>query len=72
MRNAALLKSAVPRVKEQINTLTLLLLPLLATLVFAGGHGGKKTHEMVEIPDGDYVSISGTIQDSHKEPVGEA
>ena len=29
-------------------------------------------HEMVHIEGGDYVTISGTIIDSHKEPVGEA
>jgi Na+/H+ antiporter NhaD/arsenite permease-like protein len=48
------------------------LISLLASPAFGGGHGGGKAHEMVHIEGGDYVTISGTIIDSHKEPVGEA
>ena len=47
------------------------LLPFLSTSAFGGGHGASKGHEMVHIEGGDYVTISGTIRDSHKEPVGE-
>ncbi|MDY6988845.1 MAG: ArsB/NhaD family transporter [Thermodesulfobacteriota bacterium] len=60
-----------------MRTLKLLLLVVAAvalsvpTLAFAG-HGGGGAHEMVHIEGGDYVTISGTIIDSHKEPVGEA
>ena len=60
-----------------MRTLKLLLLVVavlalsVPTLAFAG-HGGKGAHEMVHIEGGDYVTISGTIIDSHKEPVGEA
>ena len=49
-----------------------LLIPFLASTAVAGGHGGKKAHQAVHIEGGDYVTISGTIIDSHKEPVGEA
>ncbi|HID30591.1 MAG TPA: citrate transporter, partial [Desulfobacterales bacterium] len=48
-----------------------IVLCFLCTFAFAG-HGGKKSHEMVHIEGGDVVTISGTILDSHKEPVGEA
>jgi Na+/H+ antiporter NhaD/arsenite permease-like protein len=47
-------------------------LSFLCTFAFAGGHGAKGGHEMVHIEGGDYVTISGTIIDSHKEPVAEA
>ena len=47
-------------------------LSFLCTFAFAGGHGGGKTHEMVHIEGGEYVTIAGTIIDSHKEPVAEA
>ena len=47
-------------------------LSFLCTFAFAGGHGGGKTHEMVHIEGGEYVTIAGTIFDSHKEPVAEA
>ena len=56
----------------------ILLLVMLAVLLsffcpFAfAGHGGGGAHEAVHIEGGDYVTISGTIIDSHKEPVGEA
>ena len=36
-----------------------------------GGHGAKGAHKEV-IEGGEHVTISGTILDSHKEPVGEA
>jgi Na+/H+ antiporter NhaD/arsenite permease-like protein len=49
-----------------------ILLSFLCTFAFAGGHGGKKAHEMEIIEGGQYVTIAGTILDSHKEPVGEA
>ena len=49
-----------------------LVLLFFGSLAFASGGGGKKTHEMVIIEGGEYVTISGTIIDSHKEPVGEA
>jgi len=48
-----------------------MLIPLLASPAFASS-GGKKAQEMVHIEGGDTVTISGTIIDSHKEPVGEA
>jgi len=48
------------------------LLTFVASLAFAGGGGVKKVHEMVHIEGGEYVTIAGTILDSHKEPVGEA
>jgi Na+/H+ antiporter NhaD/arsenite permease-like protein len=48
------------------------LLAFMTVPAFGGGHGGKKAHEMVHIEGGDYVTISGTVLDSHKEPVGEA
>ena len=47
-----------------------LVLFCLATMAFASGGGGK-AHEAV-IEGGSQVTISGTILDSHKEPVGEA
>ncbi|MCK4728193.1 MAG: citrate transporter, partial [Desulfobacterales bacterium] len=47
------------------------LLSFFCPFAFAG-HGGGSAHEMVHIEGGDYVTISGTIIDSHKEPVGEA
>jgi Na+/H+ antiporter NhaD/arsenite permease-like protein len=47
-------------------------LSFLCTFAFAGGHGAKKAHEMVHIEGGKYVTIAGTIIDSHKEPVAEA
>jgi Na+/H+ antiporter NhaD/arsenite permease-like protein len=50
----------------------MVMLAFAATLAFAGGHGAKKAHEMVHIEGGEYVTIAGTILDSHKEPVGEA
>ena len=53
-----------------VGTVTVALV-FLASLAFAG-HGAKKSHEAVHIEGGDYVTISGTIIDSHKEPVGEA
>jgi Na+/H+ antiporter NhaD/arsenite permease-like protein len=53
-------------------TVTLALSFFLFTFAFAGGHGAKKAHKMLHIEGGDYVTISGTIFDSHKEPVGEA
>ncbi|MBW2109180.1 MAG: anion permease [Deltaproteobacteria bacterium] len=43
----------------------------LVPVAFAG-HGAQTAHETVEIEGGDTVTISGTILDSHKEPVGEA
>jgi Na+/H+ antiporter NhaD/arsenite permease-like protein len=46
-------------------------LSFLCPFAFAG-HGGGSAHKMVHIEGGDYVTISGTIIDSHKEPVGEA
>jgi Na+/H+ antiporter NhaD/arsenite permease-like protein len=46
-------------------------LSFLCTFAFAG-HGAKGAHEAVHIEGGDSVTISGTIIDSHKEPVGEA
>jgi len=49
-----------------------ILLPFVAVPAFGGGHGAGKKHEMVHIEGGDYVTISGTVLDSHKEPVGEA
>jgi Na+/H+ antiporter NhaD/arsenite permease-like protein len=48
-----------------------ILLSFLCTFAFAG-HGGKKGHEAVHVEGGDHVTISGTIIDSHKEPVSEA
>jgi Na+/H+ antiporter NhaD/arsenite permease-like protein len=58
--------------KTLVPILATVLLTFVATLAFAGGHGGKKVHEMVHIEGGEYVTIAGTILDSHKEPVGEA
>lgn len=53
-----------------VGTVTIVL-AFLASFAFAGGHGGKKSHEMVIIEGGEYVTIAGTIIDSHKEPVAE-
>ncbi|MBW1678088.1 MAG: anion permease, partial [Deltaproteobacteria bacterium] len=52
-----------------VGTVTIALV-FLASLAFAG-HGGKKMHEAVHIEGGEYVTIAGTIMDSHKEPVAE-
>jgi Na+/H+ antiporter NhaD/arsenite permease-like protein len=49
-----------------------IVLSFLCTVAFAGGHGGKKAHTMEIIEGGQYVTIAGTIIDSHKEPVAEA
>ena len=45
-----------------------ILLSFLCTFAFAG-HGAKKVHEMEIIEGGEYVTLAGTILDSHKEPV---
>jgi Na+/H+ antiporter NhaD/arsenite permease-like protein len=58
--------------KTLLLILATVLLTFVASPAFAGGHGGKKVHEMVIIEGGEYVTIAGTILDSHKEPVGEA
>ncbi|MBW2172055.1 MAG: ArsB/NhaD family transporter [Deltaproteobacteria bacterium] len=47
-------------------------LSFLCTFAFAGGHGATKGQEMVHIEGGEYVTIAGTIIDSHQEPVSEA
>ena len=52
-----------------VATLTVVLC-FLCTFAFAG-HGGGKAHEAVHIEGGEYVTIAGTIMDSHKEPVAE-
>jgi Na+/H+ antiporter NhaD/arsenite permease-like protein len=52
--------------------ITIILLFSFVTLALASGGGGKKAAHMVIIEGGEYVTISGTILDSHKEPVGEA
>ena len=49
-----------------------MLIPLLALPAFAGGGGAKKAQVEIIVEGGDHVTISGTIIDSHKEPVGEA
>ncbi|UCD87810.1 MAG: citrate transporter, partial [Desulfobacterales bacterium] len=43
----------------------------VATLAFAGGHGGKSKPKHDELKDGDTVNISGVTYDTHKEPIGE-
>jgi len=53
-----------------IGTITIAL-AFVASLAFAG-HGAKAAHEAVHIEGGEYVTIAGTILDSHKEPIGEA
>ncbi|MCK4488092.1 MAG: hypothetical protein KAU38_15210 [Desulfobacterales bacterium] len=53
-----------------VGTVTIALV-FLASLAFAG-HGGGKAHEAVHIEGGEYVTIAGTIIDSHKEPIAEA
>ena len=53
-----------------VGTLSIVLC-FLCTFAFAG-HGAKSAHKVVHIEGGDHVTISGTIIDSHKEPVGEA
>ena len=58
--------------KTLISIAVVMLLPLLGTWAFAGGGGAKKMRKMVHVEGGDYVTISGTILDSHKEPVGES
>ena len=57
--------------KKGLFLVTLFLTLLVATFAFAG-HGGGKAHKAVHIEGGEYVTISGTIIDSHKEPIGEA
>jgi hypothetical protein len=50
-----------------------LIVSLIATPVQAGGHGAKSaSSEKKLIPGGDTINLSGMIQDSHKEPIGEA
>jgi len=44
----------------------------LWTPLASAGHGSAGNSRMKHIPGGDYVTISGTILDSHKEPIGEA
>ncbi len=44
---------------------------LFSSFAFAG-HGAANKHEPAHITGGDSVTISGTILDSHKEPIGEA
>ncbi|OEU84971.1 MAG: citrate transporter, partial [Desulfobacterales bacterium S5133MH4] len=59
------------RVQKSLMLITAtMVLTFLATLAFAG-HGGKKMHEMVHIEGGDYVTIAGTMMDSHQEPIAE-
>ena len=48
-----------------------IIVSFLSTHAFAG-HGGNKTHEDVHIEGGEYVTLTGTILDSHQEPIGEA
>ena len=59
------------RAIKLIAPVTLALLLLLVTGVFAG-HGGGSGHEAPVIEGGDLVTIAGTILDSHHEPIGEA
>ena len=47
------------------------LLFFLVTFAFAG-HGAKSANQPMVIEGGEQVTISGTILDSHKEPIGEA
>ncbi|OGQ98900.1 MAG: citrate transporter [Deltaproteobacteria bacterium RIFOXYD12_FULL_57_12] len=44
----------------------------IGSLAFASGGGGKKAPEKEAVENGVHMTISGTILDSHKEPVGEA
>ncbi len=53
-----------------VGTVTIALV-FLVSLAFAG-HGGGKAHEAVHIEGGEYVSIAGSILDSHDEPIAEA
>lgn len=57
-----------------VGTVTIALsfvLAFFAIPAFAG-HGAKGAHEMVHIEGGEYVSIAGSILDSHDEPIAEA
>ncbi len=53
-------------------SMALVLMVFIVTPAYSSGGGSKKAHKMVTIEGGEYVTISGTILDSHKEPVGEA
>ncbi len=56
-----------------VGTVTIALsfvLAFVASLAFAG-HGAKGAHEMVHIEGGEYVTIAGSILDSHDEPIAE-
>ena len=55
----------------------LLLITLTIIICFMGtyalaGHGAKNGHEAVHIEGGEKVIMSGSILDSHQEPIGEA
>lgn len=55
-----------------------LLIPIVAMMLFLtgipawGGHGAKSAPAKPVIPGGDTVNISGTVLDTHQEPINEA